>query len=116
LVQPPPSTTRPTPQRPQHKSHRRHGSVFPFRESNEIPGGDYEINNFSSPNAFPQESRTPSVDRHSSFRSRFFNNNGRKMKPEEEFSMDPEIQMLQKMGSVYSSLFNMMAQQFGNYD
>jgi hypothetical protein len=122
IRRPVPTTPRPPFTRPQtlspfpNKNHQH-----PYRESNERPEWD------NTPDDDPdfQQQDSHSSNLHSNIRNRLFSpiNPKTQWTNEEEprverhqFNMDPEIGILKKLGTVYSSLFNMMARELGDYD
>lgn len=103
-----------------HVSIRRR---FPFRESNEQPAWDNQQNQWEENLGYQQpEEHVHTL--HSSIRNRLFAPfNARTQWTDEhhqpdnsEFNIDPEVGILKGLGSVYSSLFNIMTQLEGDYD
>jgi hypothetical protein len=113
----PPTThkvfTRPQTLSPVTKNHRTH----PFRESNEQPTDFPDENDFDYHNSQNRPSNF-----HSTIRDHLFSPFNRPTSTEEELrpriqhSLDPEVHILKSLGNMYSSLFNMMTQEFGDYD
>lgn len=93
----------------------------PYHESNEQPVWD----NMPDDEPGYQQPESHNTNLHSSVRNRLFSpintrtqwtNEDEPRVERHQFNMDPEVHILKKLGSVYSSLFNMMAQQLGDYD
>jgi hypothetical protein len=93
---------------------------FPFRDSNEQPDWNERDNDFD----YQQPQNRPN-NFHSTIRNRLFApQNTPKWASEDpspssrrhQFNLDPEVHILKRLGSVYSSLFNMMSQQLGDYE